>query len=175
MPAPDIIAQDRTAELVANFERIAREIMVGLPFYNEALTVEAIDFAPFGDERIGILVTPWFMNLMLIGDVAEPYGEARNGEKRVVDLPSGPQTFLRGGDESFGMFYAHSLASPLTAYVSQDQARAIARAALARLLSPPPADVSSQESSRPAAARAAPSRRTLFTFAGRPAAADPAG
>jgi [NiFe] hydrogenase assembly HybE family chaperone len=145
--------------------------MIGLPFYNDALSVEAVGFEPFGDERLGVLITPWFMNLMLIADLAIPYSECSNGQKRRVDLPGGEESFLCGGTEEFGMFYARSLASPMDVYRSQDQVRAAARMALARALSPPPTE------SAPVAASTQPamSRRTLFTFAGRPLQADPPG
>ena len=58
----------RVKALVASFERIGRESMRGLPFYNESLSVEAIGFDRFGDGWLGVLITPWFMNLMLVSD-----------------------------------------------------------------------------------------------------------
>ena len=69
--------------LVASFERIGRESMRGLPFYNEALSVEAVGFERFGDAWLGVLITPWFMNLMLVSDQPIPYSEAANGRKRI--------------------------------------------------------------------------------------------
>ena len=109
--------------LVASFERIARESMRGLPFYNEALSVEAVGFERIGDGWLGVLITPWFMNLMLVSDQPIPYAEAANGKRRSVELPGGPVKFLCGGTEDFGMFDAHSIASPMDVYKSQDQAR----------------------------------------------------
>ena len=123
---------DRVQTLVASFERIARESMCGLPFYNEALSVEAVGFERIGDGWLGVLITPWFMNLMLVSDQPIPYAEAANGKKRSVELPGGPVQFLCGGTEDFGMFDAHSIASPMDVHKSQDQARAAARLALAR-------------------------------------------
>ena len=40
---------DRVRALVASFERIARDSMSGLPFYNDVLSVEAVGFERFGD------------------------------------------------------------------------------------------------------------------------------
>jgi heterodisulfide reductase subunit A-like polyferredoxin len=73
-------------------------------------------------------------------------------------------TFLRGGTEDFGMFHAHSIASPMDVYKSQNQVRAAARRALASVRTPP------QPETEPAlqAAQSVVSRRSLFNFAGRP-------
>ena len=37
-----------------------------------------------------MLITPWFINLMLVSDQPIPYAEAANGKKRSVELPGGP-------------------------------------------------------------------------------------
>jgi [NiFe] hydrogenase assembly HybE family chaperone len=161
----------RVAALVASFERIGRESMRGLPLYNEVLSVEAVGFERFGDAWLGVLITPWFMNLMLVSDHSIPYSEAANGRKRTVELPGGPVKFLCGGTEEFGMFDTHSIASPMEAYKSQDQARAAARLALTRIRTPPqPASAD-----RPPAAQTVVSRRTLFSFAGRPLSSESSG
>ena len=152
----------RVAALAASFERIGRESMQGLPFYNEALAVEAIGFERFGEGWAGILITPWFMNLMLLSDQPVPYTEAANGEKCSVELPCGPVTFLRGGTEDFGMFQAHSIASPMDVYKTQNQVRAAAKRALASMRTPP------RPEPAPPPAQPVVSRRSLFNFAGRP-------
>ena len=154
---------DRVGALVASFDRIARESMCGLPFYNEALSVEAIGFERIGEGWLGILVTPWFMNLVFLSEPPIPYSEAANGKKRTAELPGGPVTFLCGGTVDVGMFDAHSIASPMAVYQSQDQARAAARQALLRLRTPPQA-----EPARAPLAQPVVSRRNLFSFAGRP-------
>jgi len=154
----------RLGALVASFERIARESMRGLHFYNEALSVEAVGFERIGEEWLGVLITPWFINLMLVSDQPIPYAEAANGKKRTVELPSGPVTFLCGGTEDFGMFDAHSIASPMDVHKSQDQAQAAARLALARVRTSPQAPSAHRRRAGPAVV----SRRTLFSFAGRP-------
>jgi len=155
---------DRVRALVASFKRIARDSMCGLPFYNDVLAVEAVGFERFGDGWLGVLMTPWFMNLMLVSDQPIPYAEAANGKKRTVELPSGPVTFLCGGTEDVGMFDAHSIASPMDVYKSQDQAQAAARLALARVRTSPQAPSAHRRPAGPAVV----SRRTLFSFAGRP-------
>jgi len=158
----------RVAVLVASFTRIGQESMQGLPFYNEALSVEAIGFERLGEGWLGALITPWFMNLMFVSDQPIPYAETANGEKRTIELPGGPVKFLCGGTEDFGMFHAHSIASPMDVYKSQNQARAAARRALASVRTPPEAEPARASS----AAQPVVSRRTLFNFAGRPVSSE---
>lgn len=160
----------RVRALVAEFERIGAESMRGLPFYNEALAVEAVGFERLGDEWLGVLITPWFLNLVLAPDQSIPYVEAANGKKRAVDLPGGPVQFLCGGTENFGLFYGHSIASPMHVYKTQEQARAAARRALVGYCSPPQA----AQATGPHPAQAV-SRRNLFSFAGRPLNSEPPG
>jgi [NiFe] hydrogenase assembly HybE family chaperone len=161
-PAPQQ-APERARALAASFERIGSETMRGLPFYNEALAVEALDFERFGDEWLGVLITPWFMNLVLVPVQQVPYSEAANGTKRDVELPGGTVTFRCGGTADCGLFHAHSLASPMDVYKSQEQARAAGRRALARLRMPAPAEPAPVSQPQQGV-----SRRTLFSFAGRP-------
>ena len=52
--------------MARRFERIGAEQMRDLPIYNHAIDVEAIGFHPWGPGFIGVLITPWFMNLMLL-------------------------------------------------------------------------------------------------------------
>lgn len=154
---------ERVGALAASFERIGHDTMLSLPFYNEKLAVEALDFEPFGDEWLGVLITPWFMNLVLVPGRPVPYSEAANGTKREIELPGGSVTFRCGGTEDFGLFYANSLASPMDVYKSQEQARAAGRRVLAGLRSPVEAEP--KGTSQP---QQGVSRRTLFSFAGRP-------
>lgn len=161
---------ERVRALVAEFERIGAESMRGLPFYNEALAVEAVGFERLGDEWLGVVITPWFLNLMLVPDQPIPYVEAANGKKRTLDLPGGTVKFLCGGTEGFGLFYAHSIASPMHVYKTQDQARAAARRAVAGFCSPPDAAQATGPQPAPAV-----SRRNLFSFAGRPLNSEPPG
>jgi [NiFe] hydrogenase assembly HybE family chaperone len=155
------------AALESSFERIARESMLGLPFYNEALAVEAVFFRPFGAERLGVLVTPWFMNLMLIPETPVPFDSEQIGARRTIALPGGEATLTAGGDEDFGMYYSYSFVSPMDRFGSQAQARAAAQSALARLLAPPSASAA-RETGDDGESASRPSRRTLFAFRGRP-------
>lgn len=157
------------AALEACFERIGRESMKGLPFYNEALAVEAVGSHRVGDDRICVLVTPWFMNLIVAAETPAPFDADLLGGKRTIVLPAGETVLVAGGHEDFGMYHAHSFVSPMDRFTSQAQARAAAQAALASLFTPRVAD--DDASAKPAEG---PSRRTLFVFSKSAAGTAPA-
>ena len=58
--------QTQVARLETVFRDIAATRMEGVPLLHASLQVQAVDFAPEpeGDFALGVLVTPWFMNLM---------------------------------------------------------------------------------------------------------------
>jgi rubredoxin len=58
----------RAAQLEAAFRAVARR-MEGLPIVNAALEVEAVGFAPWEGRWLGVMLTPWCMNLMLVPQV----------------------------------------------------------------------------------------------------------
>ena len=95
MRAPPQIA----AELEGAFARIHRERMADVPILNEALRVEAVGFVARGDEVLGVLVTPWFMNLMLVPAEPAVGAEQRPGDKTVVSV-SAAGSEQRPGDKT---------------------------------------------------------------------------
>ena len=48
------------------FERVRTERMAGLPILNEQLRVEALGFRDWQAVRVGALVTPWSINLVIL-------------------------------------------------------------------------------------------------------------
>jgi len=126
----------RARALETRFDEIG-ETMRELPLYNAALSVEAWGFAPHDEDTLlGVLITPWFMNLTLLPAQPEPIEPDRYGEARKVALPGGERLFLYGGDEAVGAFWGASLHSPMDVFVDQAQARAEARLRLAEVLTP---------------------------------------
>ena len=57
---------ERVAALVAAYRRVAETDMVGVPICNPALAVEAVGFRAFGPGWLGAVVTPWFLNALLV-------------------------------------------------------------------------------------------------------------
>jgi hypothetical protein len=54
--------------LAAIYRDVGERSMRDLPIFNEALGVEAIGFQRFGGHVVGIMVTPWFMNVIARAD-----------------------------------------------------------------------------------------------------------
>lgn len=120
------------------FEAVFRELHRGrmrdVPFLNAALHVQAVGFRPYLDERVGpstlgILITPWFMNIVLVPDEApEPAPEI--GTKSIVPFPSGTYEFIWSHRPETGPYRACSLFSPPSEMTSQLFAVDVAMAAL---------------------------------------------
>lgn len=121
------------ARLEAAFRAIAAERMRGLPFVNEALEVEAIGFAPWDAHWLGCLVTPWFMNLVLLPRDAAAWPSVAAGDKVAYRFPAGVYEFVAGREQAIGEYQACSLFSPMFAFADHDAARLTAQAALQAL------------------------------------------
>jgi [NiFe] hydrogenase assembly HybE family chaperone len=126
------------ARLEDAFQRVWRERMRDLSILNPALAVEAAGVRRWKERWLGALITPWSINLALLGEVGG--GAARRvGEKRFHDFPVGRFEFISGFEESLGCFEMCSLFSPAVGFVDQAAARAAALAALDALFLTPEA------------------------------------
>ena len=157
--AGDLDDHPRVLALIDAFRRVDSG-MRDLPIYNDKITIEAIGFLAFGDdELLGVLLTPWFMNLVILPVVPVPLAMSAIGKTVSVELPAGPQNFVVGGDEVIGLYKAHSLHSPVLNYTLPGQAQAEAKRMLALLMTPPAED-SSDPNAQPA--RGVDRRALLF-------------
>ncbi len=102
----------RIDSLVATFARIGDERMKDLGLYNPALRVEAVGFRRWEGWLAGILVTPWFMNFLLLPAEGQLDG-ATVGTKRRIAMPRGEIAFTIGEVEEVGIYAASSLYSPM--------------------------------------------------------------
>ncbi|WP_223264634.1 [NiFe]-hydrogenase assembly chaperone HybE [Sulfuriferula plumbiphila] len=116
------------------FDGIARHRMAGLPILNPSLHVEAVGFRLWEGLWLGILITPWTINLMLLPADNPDYAALGLGETRRWRFPSGQYDFMGGEEPGLGSYQACSLFSPVFEFASQEDAVATARAALEQLL-----------------------------------------
>jgi len=145
-------------ELVRHFEGVRQTRMRELPLLNNRLTVDAVGFESMGVHEIGVLITPWFMNLVVLpGD--DQWDELAQGSRCQVELPAGCMEFNVGGNESIGTFLTAVLFRAVTDFPDHETARDVAREVMSRLFTDP----------EQAAQQVAPrmSRRALFSRAGR--------
>ena len=123
--------------LEAAFRRIETGSMAGVPMLNNALRVEAVGFARWQSHWLGTLVTPWFMNLVLVPGEADTWQSVGPGQRLFRKFPSGDFAFLGSEEPEVGEFQCCSLFSPMGQFSDQDGAREVAQAALAALMSDP--------------------------------------
>ena len=132
------------------YRSIQREHMLGLPILNPELHVEAVGFTPFNGLWVGVLITPWFMNLMLLSGTT-PCPALAAGGSQYWSFPGGPLQFSAGIESEVGPCQVSSLFSPMHEFADQQAARAAAQAAVDELLGetaapvpPPPANERAQ-------------------------------
>ncbi|AWV02904.1 [NiFe]-hydrogenase assembly, chaperone, HybE [Burkholderia sp. JP2-270] len=132
----------RIGALVAHFTTVAATTMRGMPVVHPALRVQAVDFGPFpscgdaGGDVLGILVAPWFMNLVWLpggtdtGHPCPPPGRLATRRVGAVEFD-----WIGAHAPQVGAHACCSLFSPMFDFADQTSAVATARAVLAQLRS----------------------------------------
>jgi [NiFe] hydrogenase assembly HybE family chaperone len=124
---------DPSAALQARFQAIHRDAMQGLPMLNEMLAVRALGFRHWQGFWLGVLITPWFMNLVLMPRQREQWPAVGERETRDHVFPAGVFEFIGARDTELGDYQACSLFSPMFDFSDQASAEATALAALSAL------------------------------------------
>lgn len=122
-------------EAMAAIYRAAVPAMRDLPVFNPALDVAAIGFRALDDHAFGVIVTPWFMNLVRLPLDPTTAGRSQ-GEVVTRLLPVGALEFTVGHLDGIGGIESCSLFSPMFDFADQSAAEAAAEAALAAVLEP---------------------------------------
>ncbi len=131
-------AENPSARLEAVFRHIAATRMAGMGLLNPALAVEAVDLRPWRGDWVGVLITPWFMNLICLPGPETAWQALSSGSKRDVELPAGSYEFLAAEEDELGPYLSSSLFSPMFDFADMDAARAVARAVLEAVFTPAP-------------------------------------
>jgi [NiFe] hydrogenase assembly HybE family chaperone len=108
------------------FARILAEDVSDMPLLNPALRVEAVGFARDELGWLGVLVTPWFMNLMLLPAAGVPWQALATGAKRRLRFPAGEFVFFGGWEEQLGEYLYCSMFSPMAQFADHESAWATA-------------------------------------------------
>ncbi|NNF71323.1 MAG: [NiFe]-hydrogenase assembly chaperone HybE [Rhodobacteraceae bacterium] len=125
--------EEVTARLVTDFREVFHAKMRDVPMINAALQVEAVGFRLYEGRPIGVLVSPWFMNLILLPGAEDDWSDLIPGEKEFVPFPSGEYEFLHNTRDLTGGYKACSLFSPMGDFNTQAQAVAVADAVMLAL------------------------------------------
>jgi len=131
-----------TRKLEAVFQNIERERMQDMPMCNPVLRVEAVNFRQWGQYYFGVMLTPWFMNLMLlpVDSVIKPGMESgalarlAEGSKQMHIFPSGHYEFISGYEAGLGNFLMCSLFSPMFEFGDQQAAVDTANSVLEEMM-----------------------------------------
>lgn len=185
---------ERAGALEALYRDIAATRMADIPILHPGLRVAAVGFEADDDGAgaHGVLVTPWFMNLVWFPVEARDAGDAPTAGSQPAPSPAGWPTlalgatrersigntrfpFIGAGEEPFGPFEACSLFSPMFEFEDQPAALATALAVLQALRQPAAApEAPDAVLPRDAKAPEAPARRGFLFGSGR-GASDRAG
>ncbi len=129
-------AEDIAARLESAFARIHVERMYDVPILNQCLKVEAVGMRAWQGDWLCVLITTWFINLMLLPATEEragAWGDVSLGSSQAHSFPAGRFDFLVGQEEGIGRYQMCSLFSPVLEFEDQNAARLTAAAALEAL------------------------------------------
>jgi len=121
-------------KLESTFQMILTERMGSVPVINHSLKVQTVGFHQWGQYHLGVLVTPWFMNLILLPNKQDSYQTQKIGTVKSYTFPSGCYDFIVTFEEEIGFFLTCSLFSPMFEFENQQAAELTALESLIVLL-----------------------------------------
>lgn len=136
MTGPMADLQQTVIQLEQVFCRIQAERMQDVPILNPALSVQGVGFTDWNGSYLGILLTPWFINIVLLSANNHHCDGRRTGEKCLQRLPSGEYEFLVSEEEGIGKYQACSLMSPVFEFDCQQSAVLFAEQSMRQIMCP---------------------------------------
>lgn len=123
----------KTEALVSDFTEVWHAKMRDVPIVNKLLHVQAVGFMEYEGRPLGVLISPWFMNLLQLPAEGEDWSGLIAGEKEIISFPSGDYEFIHNTREQTGGYKACSLFSPMGEFKTQAQAVDVAKAVMVAL------------------------------------------
>ena len=165
-PEPAKPIADNPSALIERFyNKVWHEQMQDLPFVNPALNVEAVGFRQVEGDWVGLVITPWFINVFLLPGGGKLWQDMPSGEQRSVTFPVGALDFIADNNPNpnapITAFQYCPLIHPVQHLPDQATARDAAEAALVALFTPPPAPEAPVEDT-PQFVEPAPKRRAFL-------------
>jgi len=130
--------------LLTAYSLVAKTSMKDMPIVNEALRVEALGFRDWQDSEVGVLITPWFMNLLVVPKENNSI-QMQVGKSVEMQLPAGVFSFLTQADEQIGIYLTSSLFSPMFDFADEAQARETASEVMEQIFNPPSESILQEE------------------------------
>ncbi len=180
--APDVaetaFLNEQTKALTADFTEIWNAKMKDVPIVNKLLHVQAVGFQMHDGRPLGVLISPWFMNLVMLPGSEENWDDLKPGAKELISFPSGEYEFIHNVREQTGGYKACSLFSPMGDFKTQAQAVDVGNAVMQALFDPDnqaetdraadiraarEAELAAQEDARAEPLDTEPTRRTIIS------------
>ena len=121
-------------QIEQTFNKIHIENMQGIPILNPAIEVQALGFQEIDGRVLGIIITPWLMNVVILPAEDEDWSHMQLGDKRPHEFASRTYKFMLNEIDGIGLCQTHSLYSPMREFRSHQQAVAAAQAFLDGLM-----------------------------------------
>lgn len=135
--AAEVLEAQALAPVMALLEQEFTEIWHGkmrdVPMVNKALRVQAVGFQFWEGRPLGVLISPWFMNLVIMPGEGEDWSGLVAGHKEDIRFPSGVYEFIHNTRGLLGGYKACSLFSPMGDFPSHAHAVDVARAVMVAL------------------------------------------
>lgn len=119
-------------QLVDYYRKVYRDRFRDLPIVNSKLEIEAVGFRKLEEHEFGVLITPWFINLVLLPG-SDRWRNRTQGSIAGIVLPGGELDFTVAHDDELGTILSAALFGTVADFPGQALARDIARETL-RLL-----------------------------------------
>ncbi len=113
--------------LEQSFKRIHKENMQGIPILNPAIDVQALGFQEWQGRVLGVIITPWLMNLVLLPAEGEDWSQMELGHKQPHEFPSRSYKFMINDIEGIGPCQTYSMCSPMRDFSTHQQAVQVAQ------------------------------------------------
>jgi [NiFe] hydrogenase assembly HybE family chaperone len=122
VPIPLKFIKEREHVLEKVFSMIHIERMSDVPILNEKIEVKAIGFQQWQDSIMGVLVTPWFMSIVLLPNANEKWDSLQETSSKTYFFPSGKYKFIAAFEPEIGKYQSCSLFSPMFEFSDNDTA-----------------------------------------------------
>ncbi len=119
--------QQISATMEQTFKRILTENMQGIPILNPMIEVQALGFQEWQGRVLGVIITPWLMNLVLLPAEGEDWSQMELGHKQPHEFPSRSYKFMINDIEGIGPCQTYSMCSPMREFSTHQQAVQVAQ------------------------------------------------
>jgi len=133
-----VSAETLAPQLQAHFTGILEQHMKDVPIVNPDVQIETRAWRVLDDNTLCVMITPWFMSLMLFPPEEMRYSaDWKTGDTYDHAFPSGVYSFTAAFDEELGFYQSCSLFSPMFEFSNHELAVEVADAAMHALFVTP--------------------------------------